>query len=267
VSIGETLAAARRQAGLTETQVSQQTRIRETIIRAIEQGDFSPCGGDFYARGHIRSIAGVVGTDPAALVREYDEQHGPPGGISAADVFEPATPIKIRDPKPFPVGKALAVLVLAAAAFGGYRLATAGTSKPPATPAAAVRPTVTPTATVALTPTPTHSVSPYPPGTAQIHLTATQTCWVGISDTSGKLIFNGIINAGKSMTWRETKQVTVRLGNPSGVKLTVNGKNETPHSVNPATVYINPHNATQVASTTGMPVTTAVASGTPTSTP
>ena len=266
MSIGETLAEARRQSGLTVTQVSQQTRIRESIIRAIEQGDFSPCGGDFYARGHIRSIAGVVGTDPAALVREYDEEHGPPGSISAADVFEPATPIKLRDPKPFPVGKALAVLVLAAAAFGGYRLATSGSTKPPATPAAELRPTVTPTATAALAPTPTHSVSPYPLGTAEIHVTAHQACWVGITDASGKLLFNGIVNAGKTMTWRETKEVTVRLGNPPGIKVTVNGKNETPHTVNPASVYVNP-NGIQVASTSGMPATTTAASSTPTSTP
>jgi len=70
VSIGESLADARRQAGLTISQVSQQTRIRESIIRDIEQGDFSTCGGDFYARGHIRSIAGAVGADPAPLISE-----------------------------------------------------------------------------------------------------------------------------------------------------------------------------------------------------
>ena len=124
MSIGESLAEARRQAGLTVTQVSQQTRIRESIIRAIEQGDFSSCGGDFYARGHIRSIAGVISTDPAPLIREYDEEHGPPGAITAADVFEPSTPIKIRDPKPFPFGKVLAIVLVAAAGFGVYRLAT-----------------------------------------------------------------------------------------------------------------------------------------------
>ena len=60
MSIGDTLAEARRQAGLTITQVSQQTRIRESIIRGIEQGDFTTCGGDFYARGHIRSIALMI---------------------------------------------------------------------------------------------------------------------------------------------------------------------------------------------------------------
>ena len=90
MSIGDTLADARRQAGLTITQVSQRTRIRESIIRAIEQGDFSPCGGDFYARGHIRSIASVVGADPVPLIREYDEEHGPPTAMRAAQVFEPA---------------------------------------------------------------------------------------------------------------------------------------------------------------------------------
>ena len=58
MSIGDSLAEARRQAGLTITEVGQQTRIRESIIRGIEADDFSGCGGDFYARGHIRSIVG-----------------------------------------------------------------------------------------------------------------------------------------------------------------------------------------------------------------
>ena len=60
MSIGATLAKARLDAGLTVTQVSERTRIRETIIRGIEQDDYSACGGDFYARGHVRSIARVL---------------------------------------------------------------------------------------------------------------------------------------------------------------------------------------------------------------
>ncbi|MFD0852227.1 helix-turn-helix domain-containing protein, partial [Actinomadura adrarensis] len=76
MSIGETLAREREQAGLTLTQVSLQTRIRESVIRAMEQDDFSACGGNFYARGHIRSISRVIGIDPEPLVREYDDAHG-----------------------------------------------------------------------------------------------------------------------------------------------------------------------------------------------
>ena len=78
VSIGEVLAAARGQAGLTVTQVSQRTRIRETIIRGIEDDDFSACGGDFYARGHIRAIARAAGVDGEPLVRQYDSSHRTP---------------------------------------------------------------------------------------------------------------------------------------------------------------------------------------------
>ena len=86
--IGETLAQARRQAGLTMTQVSKRTRIRETIIRMIEADDFSACGGDFYARGHIRAIAKSVGTDPGPLIQEYDTDHRATGPIAAVSLDE-----------------------------------------------------------------------------------------------------------------------------------------------------------------------------------
>ena len=89
MSVGDALAQARAQAGLTIADVSRQTCIRETIIRGIERGDFSACGGDFYARGHIRSIARVVGLDPEELVREYDAVRGAPSAIKAAEAFEP----------------------------------------------------------------------------------------------------------------------------------------------------------------------------------
>ena len=68
--IGESLAAARHRAGLSVAQVSERTRIRETIISSIESGDYSACGGDFYARGHIRAIAKAVGADAEPLIPE-----------------------------------------------------------------------------------------------------------------------------------------------------------------------------------------------------
>ena len=71
MSIGETLAAARHHAGLTVTQVSQQTGIGKTIITSIEVNDFAVCGDDTYTREYIRSMARAVGADPERLVREY----------------------------------------------------------------------------------------------------------------------------------------------------------------------------------------------------
>jgi transcriptional regulator with XRE-family HTH domain len=88
VPIGETLSEARHEAGLTVAQVSERTRIRETIIRGIEHDDYAACGGDFYARGNIRSIAKVVGADAEPLIREYDTARRAPGALSAVSLDE-----------------------------------------------------------------------------------------------------------------------------------------------------------------------------------
>jgi cytoskeletal protein RodZ len=103
VPIGETLAQARHQAGLTLIQVSRRTRIRETIIRQIEADDFSECGGDFYARGHIRAIAKTVGTDPEPLIEDYDSDHratGPMATVSLEELLATSAPQRHRPDLP-----------------------------------------------------------------------------------------------------------------------------------------------------------------------
>ena len=256
MSIGGTLAEARRQAGLTVAQVSQQTRIRESIINSIEHDDFSSCGGDFYARGHIRSIATVVGADPAPLIREYDEENGPPGRLRAAEVFEPATPIKIREPRPFGLGKVMVVLLLAVIGFAVYRLVS---SQSPHSSAASVV-THSPSAS----PKPAHSTAPavasqpaHPE--AVIKLTAVQDCWVSLTNSSGQQLYQATVPAGSTMTWRERHKVSMVIGNPVGIVLTVNGKTETPNTVQVVTVSINPGSKSPVAMTdaSGGPVTVA----------
>ena len=243
MSIGETLADARRRAGLTVTQVSRQTRIRESIIRDIEQGDFSTCGGDFYARGHIRSIAGVVGTDPVPLISEYDAEHGPPGAIRAADVFEPSRPVKIRERRSPSLSLIVGVVLLAIIGFGAYRLVSHHHDA--ANAAAAAAPTHRPTARA----TPTVHSSPRTTPTASdvvIHLTANQDCWVLLTtSSSGSQIYMGVVPAGSSMTWTEKQAVNVRLGNPGGIVLTVNGKRQNPNSINPVTLSFSPGTTTQ----------------------
>ena len=246
MSIGDTLAEARRQAGLTLTQVSQQTRIRESIIRSIEQDDFSPCGGDFYARGHIRSIAAVVGVDPVPLVREYDDQHGKPGNMRAAQIFEPATPIKIREPRPLHLGRVLVVALLAVIGFGAYHIVSTRNSHSPATATATVRPV----ATASPKPTAKPKVHPaaqvYPKGTEIVKLTANSACWVGVTTSGAPSQQPYNLAAGNTKTWSETKPMTMVIGNPAGVKVTVNGKTQKMNPNQVATLTIDPTSKTPV---------------------
>ena len=85
--IGPEVAASRTRLGLTVDQLADRTRIRPHVIEAIEVDDFEPCGGDFYARGHLRTLARVLGMDVAPLLASYDERyaHAP---INPRRVFE-----------------------------------------------------------------------------------------------------------------------------------------------------------------------------------
>jgi hypothetical protein len=83
-------------------QVSEQTRITETIIAGIEGDDYSSCGGDLYARRHIRSIAAAVGADPEPLIAAYDSARL--GSRARGDeVTEPMTAVPVsQHPLPVP---------------------------------------------------------------------------------------------------------------------------------------------------------------------
>jgi cytoskeletal protein RodZ len=121
VSIGATLAAARRRAGLTVHDVSQQTRVTEPIIRGIEQDDYAACGGDFYARGHIRAIARAVGEDPVPLIDEFDSAWRSEQEITAAEAFQPSMPLRTRERRRVRWTAVLGVLVLAVLGFASYK--------------------------------------------------------------------------------------------------------------------------------------------------
>ena len=85
--IGPEFAAARTRLGLSVDQLAERTRIRPHVIESIEADDFVPCGGDFYARGHIRTLARILGVDAAPLLASYDERYAD-APVNPRRVFE-----------------------------------------------------------------------------------------------------------------------------------------------------------------------------------
>jgi transcriptional regulator with XRE-family HTH domain len=242
MSIGEALAEARRQAGLTISQVSQRTRIREAIIRDIERDEYSACGGDFYARGHIRSIARVVGADPGPLIGEYDATRRAPHPVTAADVFRPVTPISLHEPHRRRWAPVLGLALVIVAGFAAYHVistrhapgaAAAATAR---TGAAARRhaghPRPHPTAKPGL------AVEPYAHSVV-IQLAAIENCWVEFTSPGGGYLFQAYVVGGTSKTWTFGHAVDMRLGNPGGIRLTIDGKNPLPPgTANPITLTL-----------------------------
>lgn len=85
--IGPELTAARTRLGLSVDELAERTRIRPHVIESIEVDDFAPCGGDFYARGHLRTLARVLGKDAAPLLATFEERYAS-APINARKVFE-----------------------------------------------------------------------------------------------------------------------------------------------------------------------------------
>jgi cytoskeletal protein RodZ len=139
VSIGEVLSEARYAAALSVPEVSRMTRIREGVIWDIERDDFRYCGGDFYARGHIRAIADAIGIDSAPLIEEYDATYraGPPPQDQGPGLiaWRPPDPTgrdqrrrnhngrRDRDRSPVPWVAAICLIVLAIFGWGIYNVA------------------------------------------------------------------------------------------------------------------------------------------------
>jgi cytoskeletal protein RodZ len=219
VTIGDTLAAGRRQIGMTVTQVSQRTCIRETIIRGIERDDFSSCGGDFYARGHIRSIARAVATDPEPLIDEYDATMGAPRAITAADVFQPVTPVRMRERKKPNWTAALAVALLLV--VGGF--AYVHFTHSPTVPSARAG-TLSNTHTPAKDTAKGKSVAHQESRALDIKITARKNSWVVLSSArTARTIFAGMVYAGQSLRWHLGHAVKLQVDHPAGVTVSVNG--------------------------------------------
>ena len=85
--IGPLIAAARHRARLSIDTLSERTRIRPHVLECIEVDDFAACGGDFYARGHLRTLARIFGLDAQQLLDLYDD-HYATAEIEARQVFE-----------------------------------------------------------------------------------------------------------------------------------------------------------------------------------
>ncbi|MEU8544893.1 helix-turn-helix domain-containing protein [Streptomyces sp. NPDC048717] len=233
-SIGRALQQARIAAGLTAEEISASTRVRVPIVHAIEDDDFSRCGGDVYARGHIRTLARAVGLDPAPLIERYDAEHGGrPAPTPAAPLFE-AERIRAEPRRPNWTAAMVAAIV-AVVGFVGFTMFN-GTDAPVGGGSAAEGPAPATSASAPAKPKPAKPADPKPvPSDSAIaavprdkvtvKLTATDDkSWISAKAHDGKLLFDGLLLAGQSKTFQDDERVDLILGNAGPIELYVNGK-------------------------------------------
>ncbi|MCX4765416.1 DUF4115 domain-containing protein [Streptomyces sp. NBC_01275] len=233
ISIGRALQQARIAAGLTVDDVSTATRVRIAIVHAIESDDFAPCGGDVYARGHIRTLARAVHLDPAPLMEQYDAAHGGrPAPTPAAPLFEAE---RIRPERRGPNWTAAMVAAIVAVvgfvgftAFkgdgGGSKEQVAEGSTPATSPTAS--PTPKTDKTVDEKPEPSDSaIAAAPQDKVTVQVSATDgRSWISAKDHNGRLLFDGLLKQGDSQTFQDSEKINLVLGDAGAIDLFVNGK-------------------------------------------
>jgi cytoskeletal protein RodZ len=233
VSVGETLSHARRTRGLSVDDVSADTRIRASLIASIEADNFAPCGGTVYARGHIRSIARVIGIDPEPVVHEFDLVHHiepPPVATTvAAQATDPVLAARSGRRTPnWNVAMGLALVVICAVALigllGGHG---SGAPKHPLSTGAAHQSATGNSATgnhapAAKAPTTTTAQLPVQQASMLIR-TLRGNCWLQIKSKTGLVLFSGTLPIGQHRLFTSKRGFSVIIGNAPAVDVVVNG--------------------------------------------
>ena len=218
--IGPLVAAARNRARLSIEELSERTRIRPHVLECIEVDDFEPCGGDFYARGHLRTLARILALDTAALLATYDDQFAS-AEIEARQVFEAELASSIgggmRATFSGPRWSLLAACVVALAFVWGAARIFSDTPQELVSPA----PEVVDAAGLAAGSTPKPPKSTLAP----LRITAAETTpQVVVRDRDGRILWAGELRKGQDQQVIGMAPFEVTASNGKAVKVSLLGK-------------------------------------------
>ena len=220
LTLGTEIRAARERAGYTIAKVAEITRIRETLILDIEADDFASCGGNAYARGHIRTIAKVLKINADSLIEKFAQSTGD-FDRPMIDLLGENHSVKPRAQRP-----AISYKSLASVAAGVVALLIAVPAVISLFPSDKTSP-LAPSSQGAVPSTTDQNSSVVATKTTGVSLVVTGISgksWIGIQDASGAQIFSGSIKVGEAKSFSEDQLLQVIIGNAAAVSLNVNGK-------------------------------------------
>jgi cytoskeleton protein RodZ len=222
MSLGSMISKARLDARLSIEDLSASTNIRPQLLRDIESNNFLTCGGDTYARGHIRNIAQRLGVDPQIFLTVFEDEQMHVDR-SMQDMLVETNAMRQPEEVRKISWKVLATLSIGSLGIAGLVQIIVSNTSSPSVPAPITSVSASPTASAEPTPSDEPTVST---GTGvEVVITASRAkSWLFVSDASGRTLFSGQISAGATKTFSSDASLNFKIGNAGGVDLVVNGK-------------------------------------------
>ncbi len=259
--IGAILKAAREEKGLSLDEVQMVTKIRYKHLAALEAGDFDQLPGEVYVKGFLVNFAKTVDLDGEEILRKYYTlKNQASAGKEETQTVEKGReriwpePVKAeKRPRPAKRGNlplyALAligVLLLAGVVFWILQGRAPDTS-PVTVPSRASSEAETESANKQTTPetqappdeaggkaersvtiptTPGNKQGELSPATPSVLVVeADEAVWIGIyRRASGDLFFEGTLRPAERREWILTEDVTLRIGNAGGLRVSYRGQ-------------------------------------------
>ena len=229
-AIGDSLREARTRRGLSSADVQKGIRIRERYLTALEEERWELLPGEAYTKGFLRTYAEFLGLDGNLYIDEYNAR------IAAHDE-EPLVPHTLAPAHKARRGVvrtllgimvlALVIAGLAAWGLGGSTPNAAKTSAAGLQLQDASAATAAPLKTRAiphaqsLPATETAATTPARLAKRTVITASRGRCWLSIrtGGPNGAILFQGILEQGKTLHYTLGNRLWVRMGRPGNVDI------------------------------------------------
>ena len=224
--IGNTLREARVRRNLTLQQVEEHTKIRVKYVQAMENEDFDVMPGATYVKGFLRTYATYLTLDPEVILDEYRSR-----GVKTAEIQEPFGGVSMLGAPRSHRGRntVVFVAVICLLVLGVIWILGRGSDTPPSTkPGALGIISPSPSPSVSTSAKPQKTTAPVVKGQLRITVPDGES-WLEVrrDSATGAVLFSGTVTKGKTRVF-VGDVLWLRLGNPSVVRLRVEGRKITP---------------------------------------
>ena len=224
MSLGSLIAKARKDAGLSLEDLAAKTNIRLSVLSEIEKNNFSHCGGETYARGHVRNIASILKADQKEFIRLYEEEQGGETR-SIKDLLIENSVMRLPSDARKVSWKVLVIISVASLFVVGIAQVVISNINTNDVVGAAPTASASPTAAESPSAEPSaQSTFSTGSGVEVIIEAARAKSWLFVSDAAGRTLFSGQVSRGAVKSFSSDSQLNLKVGNAGGVDLKVNGK-------------------------------------------